>query len=97
MKRFFSLKHAKETKEKLAKCIDHENGKIIRSTGWSKFPLLLKENNKSILNTHMSYPESPVLIQPQNHFCDTYEELPPGTTVVFTQDSIGEVSNQFPF
>ena len=88
MKRFFSLKHAKETKEKLAKCSGHDDGKILISTDWTGFPLLIKENNKNVLNTYVNYPEYSPTIQKAEHFYDTYKELPPGTTVVFTQDSL---------
>jgi hypothetical protein len=87
MKRFYSLKHAKEETEKLAKCGEHENGKILASYPYNS-PLLIKENNNKILQTRMTSPEYPVIIQKAYEFSDTYRELPSGTTVVFTQDSL---------
>ena len=86
MKRYYSLKHAKETKEKLAKCGEHDDGKILLSMNGT--PLLIKENSGSVLNTYISHSNWSVTIQPEDHFSDTYRELPPGTTVVFTQDSL---------
>lgn len=87
MKRFYSLKHAKSGKEKLAKCNDHYNSKILVSAH-NKTPLLIKEDNSRVLHTHINYPELSVNMHNSDWFSDTYKELPPGTTVVFTQDSL---------